>query len=102
MMLYRNNLQFPDPLGRVELRAVGRQKVQSELVATFVAPRLVQFGMVVLCIVCDHNSAPIRGATYLVEIDKELLTGLGVERALFSPPDEVAIALVLHQVRAEC
>ena len=56
--------QFPDPLGRVELRAVRRQKVQSELVATFVAPRLVQFGMVVLCIVCDHNSAPIRGATY--------------------------------------
>jgi len=51
--------QFPNSLDRIQLRAVGRQIVQTKVVGVLFSPLLVQPGMMISRVVGDYNhSAP--------------------------------------------
>src|SRR3990172_8498461 len=45
-----------------------------------------------LCVICNNNNTPVRGTADMLKLDEKLLTGLGVESVLLSPPDEPAVA----------
>jgi len=51
--------QLPDPLDRVQLRAVGRQKQQAETRDAIVAPVRMQAGMMEARIVGQHQDSSI-------------------------------------------
>lgn len=93
--------QFPDALGGIQLRTVGRQEIQAEALGFLLSPVLVQPGVMILGVVGNYHrpSRPTRaGGTELLQ---ELPAGQGVELSALGPEEEAPItqadrSLVTH------
>jgi len=84
--------QLPDPLDRIEVRAVRRQEVELEAADPICAPVAMELGVVVFGIVSDdHHAAPRSGADP-VQVLEEVPAGLRVEALALAAEDEAAVA----------
>ena len=70
--------QFPNPFNRIEIRAVGRKKIELEPKAMLVKPRLKNSRMVMPGVVCNDDHLPIRAGMTNKDPQKSLEC-LGVE-----------------------
>ena len=84
--------QFPDALGGVQFRAVGRQEIQAEALGFLLSPVPVQAGVMILGVVGNHHcpSRPARAGR--TELLQELPAGQGVELPGLRPEEEATIA----------
>ncbi len=71
--------QFPDSLNGIKLRAVRRQKMEHKVGLLLPAPFGVQFGVVVLGIVSDHDDPASRTRTDPSQVAKKRPARLGVK-----------------------
>ena len=76
--------QLPNPLRGIEVRAVGRQKVENKAIGVLLSPLPVQYGMMVLCVVGDQNHFASRIGTHFEQFLHKLMEGLRVELVWFS------------------
>lgn len=90
--------QLPDPFNRIELGAVRRQEMKTEMVCDFFAPFLVQACVMVTGIVGNHDDGPAGPTADALNLPEEIPAGLRVKHTLRSRHDEFAI---LKSHRAE-
>ena len=84
--------QLPDPLNRIEIRTVRRQKVERKAPGLRFPPIAVKFAMVIPGIVRDHhNPIPSPGADPF-QLLEEVPARLCVEAIHFATVHEAAIA----------
>ena len=76
---YEPARQFPHALLVVEIRAVGRQEVQTQDVAVCVEPRLQRLGVMVFGVV-NNDDLDAPGAPVSHEMSQERLKGFRIER----------------------
>lgn len=76
--------QFPNSLDRVELRAVGRQEVQTKVIHDFSPPGRVHVGMMITRIVDDDDYLASRLTTDALEFAQEIPASPRIEHA-FGP-----------------
>ena len=71
--------EFPDPVDRIQLGAIGWQVVQCELCDVLFAPLPMEPGVVVLGIVGDHHHATVAAKAGLVKSFHKFKKGQAVE-----------------------
>src|SRR3974377_1504986 len=76
--------QLPHSFNGIELRTVGRQEVQTEVVGYFLAPPFVETGMVIPSVVRDNYRLPPSTACSPSQFAQKLPTGLGIKHTLRS------------------
>jgi len=82
--------QLPDPFNRIELRTVGRQEMQIEMVLHCLAPRLMQAGVVIPSVVDDRDQLAAR-APVALQFSIKVPAGDGVEHAVGSRHDQFTV-----------
>jgi len=78
--------KLPETLDGIELRTVGREKIQGEALGALLPPVLVEDGVMVPGIVCDGDHAVTALGAEMPEISHELPKRHGVE-PLFLPTE---------------
>ena len=54
-MQTKSTYHLPYPLNRIEVRTIRRQKIENEAVGMLFTPLSMQYGMMVLRVVCNQN-----------------------------------------------
>jgi len=75
----KSSCKLPCSFYWIKLRAVGRQKLQSEPFPVFLQEWLYQSGMVISGIVQNYHNKTASGSCVLQEVFKEALKGHGVK-----------------------
>src|SRR5450759_5633864 len=93
--------QFPNALDRIQLRAVGRQVVQSKVFGVLFSPLLVQSGMMISRVVGDDNHSAPGSDAGAAETFHERKEGRAIEFVCFpaeleSPVSQPHCAEVSH------
>jgi len=84
--------QLPDAFDRIEFGAVRRQEMKTEMSRNVFAPLLVEDGVVVTCVVDNHDNCPGRAAADSFDLLEEIPASIGVEHALGSGHNQFAIS----------
>jgi len=75
--------ELPDPLDRVEVRAVGGKIIQTKAGVVFHAPVRMKLGVMVLRVVDDEDRSPIGGRADGLEVPHKVMECQGVEPVPF-------------------
>jgi hypothetical protein len=70
---------FPDPLDRIQLRAIGGEEVEDEMFAVFLPPLGMKMGRVESGVVGNHHHASTGAGAGRPKMFEELPAGEGVE-----------------------
>jgi hypothetical protein len=83
--------QFPDAFNRIELRTIGRKKVEPKPSLDFLSPSLMQQRVMVLRVVQNNDRAFSASKILVVQLLQKLPTALGIEFFLFAGVKEFSI-----------
>ena len=84
--------QFPHSFDGIELRTVGRQEVQTEVVGYFIAPTFVETGVVIPSVVGDDYSLAPSATCYPFQFPQKLPAGLGIKHSFGSRHHQFPVA----------
>jgi hypothetical protein len=83
--------QLPDPLDRIQLRAVRRKEVESEMFEVLLPPLGVKPGMVEAGVVCNHHDTSSGAAADGPKLFEKLPASEGVEFIRLASKREFAV-----------
>jgi hypothetical protein len=84
--------QFPDTLDGVQLRAIGGEVVEREVIGVPFPPRAVKSSVVVFRIVGNDHDTPSGSSAGRPQVPEKLPAGYGVKLICFTLKEELAIA----------
>jgi hypothetical protein len=92
VMQAKSARQFPDAFNRIEVRTIGRKKVEDKPRLDLLSPSLMQQRVMVLRIVQNNDHLFSASKTLVVQLLQKLLTALSIEFFLFASVKEFSVA----------
>lgn len=84
--------QAPNPLYRVQLGTIRRQKIEGKALSMMSSPFLIHFGMMISGIISNYHYPAARFSAFQPEVLKEAQERLGIKTSFFSLEDKFTIA----------
>jgi hypothetical protein len=84
--------QAPDPLYRVHLWTIRRQKIECKALSMLGSPFLMHLGLMISGIISNDHYSAARFSAFQLEVSKEAQERLGIKAGRLSLEDEFTIA----------